>query len=111
MQVSAALLAMADTVFPAHHACRVLLAIATHHAPPALWATPSMLEAALNALLLAVCAAITPPQPYAPSVTVILISTPAPTYASTALVLAAAAKPQPSAQTASMATSCKPSTT
>ena len=111
MQVSAALLAMVATASPTHHACRVLLAIVTHHAPPVLWATLSMLEAALNALPLTVCAAITPLQPYAPSATVILISTPAPIYASTALVLAAAAKPQPSAQTASMATSCKPSTT
>lgn len=111
MQVSTALLATEATVFLEHHVWRALLAIAEQHAPPVLWDMSSMLEHAPSALQPHVFAAISPQLPYALSATAPLTSIPARIYVFPALVLAAAAKPQQSAQTVSMVTSCKPSTT
>ena len=111
MQASTVLLAMVATAFLEHHAWRVPLAIVEQHALPAPWVMFSMLEPALNALQPHASDAISPLQPSALSAAAPPISKPALICVWPALVHAAAAKLQKSAQTVSMATSCKPSTT
>lgn len=111
MQASIASLAMVATVCLTHHVCRVFLAIAAHRALPVHWATLSIVEFAPNALLLHACDAITALQLSALSATTLLILIQAPISALPALVLAAVAKLPQSAQTVSMATSCRHSTT
>lgn len=111
MQASTALLAMVATAFLEHHACRVLPAILEQHALPVLWAMSSMLEPALNAQLPHALDATSQLLLFAHSVTAPPTLIQVQICVFLALVLAAAAKHQQSAQTVSMVTSCKPSTT